>query len=325
LKAVEQGKPPGAAQEGFFDEALLGELENLVSSVAGPTESGATLPEKLALFRAPRSAGAPPLDEQAFLELQALELTERLNLLTSIARQSSMKEAVQAVEGFIVFFRALLPTLSEAGAGAVKRVFFRFVPALIQIAFHDFAGGRAERAEGREALLNLERVLLEISSVRLAPVESELVFRSIDHLVDFIGVAEYAMANELISSQLLGLIARNRLTRALYHLMNVEVEVQRHLSEKLGAGTPRLRLPEDAARLADYGPLRIFDEKGGDERTRRFIQVHLPNIEILKDIVLHLVDEQTQVDSALRLDRLGAAELNVPAGVYRLGLAYEPL
>jgi hypothetical protein len=320
---VGKEKEAVADPEGFFDEALLGELEELVASVAGgPSHGGAgTLPEKLAVFLAD---GDRRLDEDRFLALSPDALTDRINQLTEICRESGRIEAVQAVEGFIVFFRTLLPTLGDLGTQAVKRVFFRLGPTLIQIAFHDFGDTRALREEGREALRSLERVLFEIASVRLAPVESDLVFRSIDQLVHFIEAAEYAMASELISSQLLSLIARNRLARVLYHLMGVEVAVQRYLADRLGMTTPRFRLPDDAAQLGDYGPLRILEETSADGLRRRFIQVHLPDIPTLKDVVLHLVDEQSGRDHALRLDRLGSAELHVPDGAYKLGLGYEP-
>jgi hypothetical protein len=311
-------------QEAFFDEALLSELEDLAASVAaGPGHAGAaTLPEKLAIFLS--ADDGPPLTEASFLALPPVELTDRLNLLSGICRESEKKAPAQAVEGFIVFFRALLPSLQDAGARAVKHIFFRLVPTLIQIAFHDFAESEDKRAEGREALRSLEHVLFEIASVRLAPQENELVFRSIDQMVAFVEVAEYAMASELISSQLLGIIARNRLTRVLYHLMAVEVAIQRYLAERLGTPTPRVRLPEDVSRLADYGPLRIFEDTAHDGATHRFIQVHLPDIPMVKDVLLHLVDEVTGEDNPLRLDRLGSAPLVVPDGTYKLGLAYEP-
>ena len=321
---VGEGNEVVADPEGFFDEALLGELEELVASLAGgPGHGGAgTLPEKFAVFLA---TGGRPLDEEQFLALSPDALTDRINLLTEICRDSERTQPVQAVEGFIVFFRTLLPTLAEPGVQAVKRIFFRLVPTLIQIAFHDFGESEVQRVEGRDALRSLERVLFEISSVRLAPVEGDLVFRSIDQLVHFIEAAEYAMASELISSQLLSLIARNRLARVLYHLMGVEVAVQRYLADTLGMTTPRFRLPDDAPRLGEYGPLRILEETAPDGLRRRFIQVHLPDIPILKDVVLHLVDEESGRDHALRLDRLGSAELHVPDGAYKLGLAYEPM
>jgi hypothetical protein len=167
-------------------------------------------------------------------------------------------------------------------------------------------------------------VLLEIANVRLAPIEGELVLKSIDQMVALMSVAEYALASEMVSSQLLELIARNRLTRALYRLMEVEVGLQRYLKERRGYLTPRLRLPDDARVLADYGPVRVFEEAFLDGVRRRMIQVHVPNVPSLRDVVLHLVDEMTQRDYALRLDRLGSAELDVPDAFYSLGLSYEP-
>jgi hypothetical protein len=297
-------------------------LKDLVASVAaGPGRGGTTtLPGKLAVFLA---VDGRRLGEDDFVSLSPVDLTDRINLLTQICRESRRTGPVQAVEGFIVFFRTLLPTLGDTGASAVKRIFFRLVPTLIQIAFHDFGHTEEQRDEGRQALRSLEHVLFEIASVKLAPFEADLVFRSIDQLVAFIEAAEYAMASELISSQLLGLIARNRLARVLYHLMAVEVSVQRYLWERIGTPTPRIRVPEDMHRLSQYGPLRVFEETAADGTTRRFIQVHLPDIPILKDVVLHLVDERTERDHAIRLDRLGSAELFLE-GSYKLGLAYEP-
>jgi hypothetical protein len=112
-----------AEESGFFDAPLLAELEDLARAagarVAGEAGSGA-LPDKLAAFlRGPSEAA--PLDEDAFTSLPATELTERTNALLEICRGSALHEPLQAVENFVVFFRALLPTLSEGGSDAVKR------------------------------------------------------------------------------------------------------------------------------------------------------------------------------------------------------------
>ncbi len=312
----------------FFDPTFLAELEELAAPREGlpgawppPTSP---LQEELRAFLAPEPGSDAALDEEGFVAFPAARVAERTNLLVEMCRRGPRSETLLALENFVVFFQALLPTLSDTGAPAVKRLFFHLVPTLIHIAHNDFAEAATRRAEGIEALQNLETILIEISSVRLAPSEAELVFRSIDQMAAFIGVGEYAMANEVISSQLLSLIGRNKLTRALYRLMEVEVSVQRYLKEKLDYPTPQLRLPDDAATLADYGPLRIFMDEGPDGAPHRFIQVHLPDIEMLKDIVLHLVSQDVNVAYDLRLDGLGSALLAIPPGRYAIGFAYEP-
>jgi hypothetical protein len=317
---------PALDAGGFFDAPLLEELRELARVVARrPDEPGAAggLPAKLGAFLAPEAGGAP-LDEAAFAALSGAPLTERANRFIGLLRDAPERAAADDVENFVVFFRALVPTLSDTGSVAVKRAFFRLAPSLLQMA-HDASAAQAEKgAEARAALADLERVLLEIASVRLAPLESELVLKSIDQMVAFMSAADYALASALVSTQLLSLITRNKLTRALYRLMEVEVGLQRYLKARLGYATPQVRLPGDAAALAEYGPLRIFDEPFLDGVTRRLVQVHVPNIPSLRDVVLHLVSAQTGHDHALRLDRLGSAELSLPDGLYAIGLSYEP-
>lgn len=313
--------------DGFFDAPLLIELHELARVVAerpGAADPAAALPAKLAAFLAPLASDGAPLREDDFAELPGAALTERANVLIALLRDAPERAAAEDVESFVVFFRALVPTLSEAGSLAVKRAFFRLVPGLLQVAHGAPAAQADKRDEARAALRDLERVLFEIANVRLAPLESDLVLRSIDQMVAFMGAAEYALASTLISTQLLSLIARNKLTRALYRLMEVEVDLQRYLKGKLGYTTPQVRLPGDAARLAEYGPLRIFEEPFLDGVTRRLVQVHVPNVPSLRDVVLHLVSAESGRDHALRLDRLGSAELSLPDGLYALGLSYEP-
>jgi len=155
-------------------------------------------------------------------------------------------------------------------------------------------------------------------------MESDLIFRSIDQMTSFIGVGEYSMANDVISSQLLSIIERNKLQRALYRLMEAEVAVQRYLKERLGYATPRIRVPEDVPALRDYAPIRIFDEDGLDGERKRLIEIQLPHIPLLSDVVINLVGEETREQYEMRLDALGSTELDVPNDVYRLGLAYKP-
>lgn len=319
---ADENDATGALEE-FFDPSFLTELEELASGEgpAGPGP-GHDLRAELEEFLRPVTAATPPLTEDAFVELPAAVVAERTNALLEILRRGKSLPAVQAAESFVVFFQALVPTIPD-GASEVRRLFFRLVPTLIHIAFNDFSDTDAKREEGRAALRGLENVLIEIASVRLAPGESELVFRSIDQMAAFIGAGEYTMAGQVISGQLLGIIARNKLTRALYRIMEVEVNVQRYLGEKLGYSTPQIRVPADFGLLADYGAVRVLTEEVLGERTR-YIQVQIPDIPILRDIVLRLA-RADGLTRDLRLDALGSAKLDVPDGTYSLGLVYQPL
>ena len=316
--------------EEFFDPSFLSELESLVAlpeAEAHPTSAASTsLPGRLAAFLAPRPERGErePLDEAGFLELAPEGLAERTNALLEICRQSSRARAVQAVENLVVFFQTLVPTLHEDAARAIKGVFFHLVPTLVHIAYNDFSDREDARQEGRQAFQHLETILIEIASVRLAPSESQLVFKSIDQLTALIGAGDYTLANEVISTGLLSIIQRNKLTRALFRLMEVEVSIQRYLKEKLGYSTPQVRIPEDFVILAEYGPIRIFSEEGLDGVTRHFIQVQLPDLPILRDIVLHLVPADGGLVHDVRFDAVGSAELDLPAGTYSMGLVYEP-
>jgi hypothetical protein len=264
------------------------------------------------------------LSEEAFASLSVSELTQRTTLLLETCRRGGHGEAVQAVASFIVFFQALVPTLEEEAAPAVKAVFFRLVPTLLHIAFHDFSSRRDDREPGREALKQLESILLEISSVRLTPGERQLVIRSLDQMADLIGAGDYTIVTQIVSSRLLRIIQKNKLTRALFRLMEVEATIQVYLKEVLGCSTPEIRVPDDVESLGPYGPVRIFDEDASDGRgRRRFIQIHIPNIPILRDVVLKLVEGDARTID-LRMDALGTAPLDVPSGKYSLGLVYQP-
>jgi hypothetical protein len=316
---------PAAPQEDFFDASFIAELQTLATATpaAVPAEPSAALHDKLAVVLAPLQPGGEPLSETEFLGLSAEILSERTNTLVEICREGGRGEAALAVENFIVFFQALVPTLSPEGLHEIKRFFFRLAPTLLHIAHNDFGEDEEARLQGRQALRNLETILIEISSVRLAPSETELVFRSIDQLAAFIAVGEYLMANEIVSSQLLSIITRNKLLRALFRLMEVEANLQRYLKEKLGCSTPQLRVPEDFRLLAEYGPMRVLQEVGPDGRRRQLVQIQIPDIPLLRDVVLHLVPEAGDgID--LRLDALGSAELVVAPGVYTMGLLYQP-
>lgn len=313
----------------FFDASFLSELEDLAQA---PGPGGARIGDLAAALDAQRSRflerpasfpGEGPLDEDDFAVLSIPLVAERTNTLIEICRESAGGSA-QSVEAFVVFFQALLPTLPPEGAGQIQRLFFRLVPTLIQIAHSDFGATEELRAEGRAALRNLETVLTEIASIRLAPSERELVFRSIDQMAAFIAVGEYAMASDLISTQLLGLIARNKLTRALYRIMEVEVTVQKYLKETMAYATPQVRLPEDLEYLDEYGPVRLFTETDLDGQAETFIQIQIPDMPNLSDVVLHLVEQQSRAAFDVRLDQLGTARLAVPPGWYDIGIVYDP-
>lgn len=239
-------------------------------------------------------------------------------------RRSPGPDSAQAVESFVVFFQALVPTLRAESAREVKATFFRLGPNLLQMAWEAFGEGGNRREEGRLALRQLEALLLEVASVRLAPAESDLLFRSLDQLATLIASGEYAMAKDVVATPLLGILRKNRVARSLFRLMEVEVALQRYIKEKLGYSTPLLRLPEDVAALAAFGPVHIFDEEAADGGKRRYLQLELPDIPILSDIVVHIADDGSGEKHNLRLDGLGSAKLDLPPGLYRIGLAYEP-
>jgi hypothetical protein len=312
-----------ASDEEFFDPSFLAELEGLAAqdkAAVAPFCLAGSLADRLAAFLT--SPDAATLDEAAFLELPTPAAVERLNRLVEICRDGPRRGAVQAVESFVVFFQALLPNVTPEGARQIRRFFFRLVPTLIHITYNDFGDQEQQRVDGMNALRNLEAILIEIASVRLAPTESELVFRNIDQMAAFIAVGEYTMANEVISSQLLQIIRNNKATRALFRLMEVEVSVQVYLKERLGYLTPQIRIPEDLDALRDYGPIRILEEEVRGEK-KTFIQVQIPEIPYLREIVLHAVAEDG-AGHDLRLDSLGSTELTLPPGRYALGLVYQP-
>lgn len=311
------------ADVSFFDADFLGELEQLAAEVVARPAPGADLAQRFAEFLAPDGEGAAPLDEEIFAALPQAAMAERVNGLLETCRKGPERAAVQAVENFIVFFQALVPGLASEGAAQVARFFFRLVPTLIHIAWHDFGQDAAAAREGAAALENLETILIEISDVRLAPAESELVFRSIDQLAGFIAVGEYVMASQIVSAQLLDIIARNKLARALYRLMEAEVAVQLYLKARLGRPTPSLELPLDLEALSDFGPLRVFEEDQLGQR-QRLVQVHIPGLARLTDVVLHLARADGSETHALRLDALGTAALPASDGRFEIGLAWDP-
>jgi hypothetical protein len=279
--------------------------------------------ETLAAFHAPLAEGEPPMGEAAFLDLATDELAERCNVLIDAARRSTRREAAQAVESFIVFFEALVPTLAPESSREVKATFFRLVPSLVLMAFED-ADDAAARRESHGSLALLEAILLEVSSVRLAPVESGMLFKSLDQLATLIAAGEHALARDVVALPLLAILRKNRVARALFRLMEVEVALQAYLKERLGYGSPRIRVPNDIPALADFGPLRVFDDEGPDGVRRLYLQVQLPDLPVLSDIVVHLSPEDGTEGRRLRLDRLGSVPLDVDPGLYGIGLLYEP-
>jgi hypothetical protein len=312
-----------------FDPEFLSELEGIVvdsgmavSSTGQELRVDPSLQEALDAFGTAPGGGAA-LTEDAFVAMPPPLLAERCNGLIEACRRSPRPEAAKAVESFVVFFQALVPTLGEEPAREVKATFFRLAPTLLQMAWDDF-GDRGRREEGRLALRQLETLLLEVASVRLAPAESDLLFRSLDQLATLIAGGEYALAKDLVATPLLGILRKNRVARSLFRLMEVEVAIQKYLQERLGYSTPQLRVPEDIAALTEFGPVHIFEEAGTGGRPRRFLQLQLPDIPILSDIVVHLEQEGGQEQRDLRLDGLGSAELDLPPGLYKIGLAYTP-
>jgi len=279
--------------------------------------------ETLAAFLAPLAEGGPPMAERAFLDLPTAPLADRCNVLIDAARRGPRREAAQAVESFIVFFQALVPTLAPESSREVKATFFRLVPSLVLMAFEE-VDDTAGRRESHGSLALLETILLEVSSVRLAPVESGMLFKSLDQLATLIAAGEHALARDVVALPLLAILRKNRVARALFRLMEVEVALQGYLKERFGYSTPRIRVPDDVAALADFGPLRVFDEEGPDGVRRSYLQVQLPDLPILSDIVVHLSAEDGSGSHRLRLDGLGSVPLDLPPGLYEIGLLYEP-
>ncbi len=282
-----------------------------------------SLQEALSRFVAPLAAGGPQLDEASFVALPAAVLVERSNDLIESCRRSASRQAALAVESFVVFFQTLAPTLAEEPAREVKAMFFRLAPTLVHMAWDENAGQGDRRRDAGEALQGLETILLEVSSVHLTPAEGQLLFKSLDQLATLLAAGEYGLARDVVGAPLLGILRKNRVSRSLFRLMEVEAAIQVYLKERFGYTTPQIRVPEDLERLAEFGPIRIFeDQEFGGGRTR-YLQVQLPDIPILSDIVIRLSREDGS-GRDLRLDGLGSARFDLEAGRYGLGLIYEP-
>jgi hypothetical protein len=189
------------------------------------------------------------------------------------------------------------------------------------MAFENVNNGGA--AQSHTSLALLETILLEVSSVRLAPVESGMLFKSLDQLATLIAAGEHALARDVIAEPLLTILRKNRVARTLFRLIKVEITLQIYLKKRLSYATPRVRIPDDVPTLADFGPLRVFDDEG---RTAcgSHLQVQLPDLPILSDIVVHLSAADGSGGRNLRLDGLGSVPLDLPPGLYEIGLLYEP-
>lgn len=309
--------------EELFDSDFLSELEDLTAGAARleAPPAAAEAERDLHAFLAPLPGSRVPLTEEAFVVLPAAVLGQRTETLIKVACLSPERDAAEAAQSFVVFFQTLLPALPAESAAQVRRLFFRLVPTLLHVSRTGFAGARQE---GRRALGDLEKVLLEVGSVRLSPSETELVTRSIDQLASFLAAGEYAMASDVVSSQLLEVLERNRVARALYRLMHVEANLQLYLKERLGYLTPQLRIPEDFPALAEYGPLRVLLEPRRPGAAHAVIQVQLPDIPMPRHVVLQLVDRSSGRAHDLRLDLTGSAEMSLTPGTYALGLLYKP-
>jgi hypothetical protein len=305
----------------FFDDAFLAELQAMS---AGPEVPTAPVQDDLhtRLARILDHEGTP-LDEGAFAALSVEAGLARTNALLEACRETPTQGTLDAVENLIVFFQALLPSLRPEDAREMLRIFFHLAPALLQIAWHGFGEGEAANAEGRRALEGLESVLLEIAGVRLQPTESELVLRSIDQVAHLLATGQYGMADELVSTRLLNIIQNNKVARALYRIMEVEVAIQVYLKERLGHPIPQIRIPDDFGPLSEYGPLQIIQEEspGG---TKTYLQLQLPDLPRIQDVLLTLMREDGLIGYELRFDALGSVELHIVSGTWRIGMTYEP-
>jgi len=313
--------PQSSDESPFFDDAFLAELEAMS---AGPEVPLAPVEDDLhTRLAAVLDEGGTPLDEEAFAALSVEAGLARTNAVLEACRESPKHGTRDAVENLIVFFQALLPSLREPDAREVQRIFYHLMPALLQIAWHGFGEGEAENSEGRRALEGLESVLLEIAGVRLQPTESELVLRSIDQVAHLLGTGQFGMAEELVSSRLLTVIQKNKVARALYRIMEVEVRVQVYLKERLGHPTPQIRIPDDFGPLSEYGPLQVIQEENPTGR-KTYLQIQLPDLPRLQDVLLTLVRDDGLIGYELRFDALGSVELHIVSGTWRIGMTYEP-
>jgi hypothetical protein len=305
----------------FFDDEFLAELRGLGGASLAPL---APLEDDLhtRLGEILRFQGQP-LDEAGFAALPPEAALERTDALLEACRQGRERGALDAIEGFIVFFQALLPTLQGKATAEMQRLFYHLVPVLLHIAWHGFGEREEASHEGRKALKGLESVLTEIAGVRLQPSESELVLGSIDQVARLMSSGEYGLAEELVSSRLLSLIQKNKMARALYRIMEGEVAIQVYLKEKLGHSTPQIRIPEDFEPLSEYGPLQVLREDGPNG-PKTYLQLQIPDMPNLRDVLVTLMRDDGMIGYEFRLDALGSVELELTRGTWRIGLTYDP-
>jgi hypothetical protein len=102
------------------------------------------------------------------------------------------------------------------------------------------------------------------------------------------------------------------------------VDIQRYVQQRLGHESPQVRIPDDLVALSDYGPVRAFEEHSAEGAPVPYIQVQLPDIPILSDIVVRFSREGEDVPRDVRLDALGSGRLDLAPGLYRFGLLYAP-
>ena len=137
-----------------------------VSSAAQGAAGARGYRETLAAFLAPVSAGGHPLAEEGFLALPAAVLAERCNGLIESGRRSPRRDASQAVESFIVFFQALVPTLAPEGA-AGKSVIPCLEPCAVLLEFARKAA-RWEQADRSTLALAAEEMETVQEALRLS-------------------------------------------------------------------------------------------------------------------------------------------------------------
>src|SRR4029453_19537533 len=114
----------------------------------------------------------------------------------------------------------------------------------------DTGEGHELGPDTREVLGLVETILLEVSAVRLAPLESEVLFRNLDKLATLIAAGEWSLARDVVAAPLLAILRKNREKRSLFRLMEVEMALQSYVRERLGPQTPPTRGPHHPGALA---------------------------------------------------------------------------
>ena len=153
-----------------------------------------------------------------------------------------------------------------------------------------------------------------------------MLFKSLDQLATLIAAGEYALARDVVAVPLLGHPAQEpRGALALPPDGGRGGAAGRTSRSGSGHATPRIRIPEDVAALADFGPLRVFDEEGPDGVRRALpagAAARHPDPQRHRRAPLA---RTTAADERrLRLDGLGSVPFDVPPGLYVIGLLYEP-